>query len=340
MTGAFPFRRPEPDEGLIRVASPVSTVTWSQLAGLGNWVRGKGAMLVPWCSPDVSVTSAATEIFRFRVKPRTSAVERIWGFLVAASSAGITADLKAPTTGTAVTVNALAETDFLVPYFVTETLASKSGTEQEINCSVKANGGTVRVVGICCYEQDRPLLNEDATDLGLDIPTCGAGQPILVTSAGYESLPGVYDVVKSGTSLDGRRVGLLHATWGDTGVTRTTASFADMLALPAPVLAAKRYRTDVTATVKWSVYAKVAGGAGGQVRLTADSGDTDTITVTGTTAAWATASTLIVDCEDMGSADGRQTAATPAWDAIQIAHQGDGTNALTVYHVSVWEDWS
>ena len=338
MSGYLPFVRPEPDEALIRVSSPVSTRTWQALAGCSNYVRGKGAMLVPWTFADVQITSASTETFRFRVKPRTSAVERIWGFLVTASSSGYTVDIKAPASGTAVVFDVIPTADDIVPYFVTETLASKSGTEAEINCSIKATGGTVNVVGICCYEQDRPLLNEDATDMGVDQPTLAAGQPIIAST--YESLAGVANTVLNGSKIDGRRVGLLHATWGDTGVSRTTASYQDMLTLPAPVLAAKRYRTDTTADVSINVYAKVAAGAGGNVRFTAASGDTHTFTITNTTAAWQTSNVLTVDCEDVDSADGRQTAASPSWDTIQVAFQGDGTNALTVYHWSVWEGWA
>lgn len=338
MVGFFPYRRPEPDERLIRVASPVSSVTWTQLAGLSNWVRGKGAQLVPWTLPDVSISAAATEVFRFRVKPRNTAVERIWQFLLVTTTNGVTADLKAPTTGSATVVSVVPGADAIVPVTIIETLSAKSSTEAEINCSIKANGGSVRVIGIACYEQDRPILNEDSTDLGVDIATCGAQQPILDQT--YQSLAGVHDVVQSGTQLDGRRVGLLHLTWGDTGTSRTTASYQDLMTLPAPVLAAKRYRTDVTADVKCSVYARVAAGAGGQVRFTATSGDTLTLSVTSTSFAWVTAGVLTVDCEDMGSADGRQTAATPAWDEIQVAFQGDGTNALTLAHASVWEDWS
>jgi hypothetical protein len=230
----------------------------------------------------------------------------------------------------------LSTVDFNTPIFFTETLGSKSDTEQEITCAVSAVGGNVTVAGICCYEQDRPFLNEDATDLGVNVQSCAAQQPIILQA--NASLPGAVNRVGSGTDLDGRRAGLFHMTWGSAGTTRITNTYQDMLVLPMPVLAGKLYRSDVLGAVTWSVYAEVDGGSG-DVRLTAASGQTSTLTVTATSPAWVTSDTLDVDCEDMASVDGRQTAASPAWDTLQVAFRGNGTNTLTVYSVSVWEDW-
>ena len=322
---------------MLRAALPVSSRTWQGAAHLANYLRGKGSQLVPWCMPERAITSGTTESFRFRVKPRNTAVQRVWAVILRTTgTTAITAELEAPAlTGTTVIVPVNASLDLRIPRFYTETLGSKSNTEGEISISVKALGGTVIVEAIACYEQDRPQLNRDSTDLGVDVVTTSTGQPMF--DADYASIGGIMDSL---AGADARRVGIWHWTVGDSiSTTRMSASYDDLLILPVPVLARKLARSAVTGSVKWSVYAKMSSAGTGGVRLTTTgSGVSDVMPVTSTTFAWTTARSISIDCDDMDSIDGRQTSGAPAWDDMNIEIAGDGTRTLTLGSISIWSD--
>ena len=48
---SVPLRRPEPYSAtateLVQSGSPVTAQTWTSMGYLGNWLRGKGAQLIP-----------------------------------------------------------------------------------------------------------------------------------------------------------------------------------------------------------------------------------------------------------------------------------------------------
>lgn len=335
MSAIWSPRRPEMAESLVRVGAPVSSRSWQGAAFLANFLRGKGSQLVPWCMPQRSISAGATESFRFRVKTRSSAVQRAWGVVLRTTAAsGVTAEIRAPAlTGTLRTVPVSSSLDTRTAVVYIETLASKAATEAQIAISIKANGGAVIVEGIGCYEQDRPLLNQDTTDYGVDVVTLSTGQPMLDDA--FRSIGGVMDTL---ANADARRVGIFHWTMGDGAATRTLNTYTPLLTLAVPALARKLARAAVLGTVKWSAYAKVAAG-NGTVRLTTTgSGVSDVMTVTSTTYAWTTARSISIHCDDMASVDGRQTAASPVWDDLQLEIAGDGTNLLSVSSVSIWED--
>ena len=335
MAAIRPAQRYEPLESVVRIGEgPSSTSTHSQLAGLANWLRGSGAQIVAGNAPLVTVGSGVTRVFRYRTKPRDSAIQRVWSFLLRANSASgvVTASIRAPaSTGTALLVLVPVGRDLRVPVTYVQNLAAKSSTEAQVDFDITTAGGTVDVEGVSCYEQDRPVLNKDSTDLGTDTETVRAGQPI--RGVNNESIEGIHDVATGGH--DARRVAIFH--WGvpeEDAVTRTTASYQTLFDLAVPVLAPILTNGATTGQVYWSCYAKVAGGAGGLVRLTTDgSGVSDAVTVSGTSFAWTTARAISIDCDDMTKSDGRRST---RFDGLQVEYQGDGTNALSLAGVSVW----
>jgi hypothetical protein len=335
MAAIRPAQRYEPSEAAIRIGEgPSSTATHAQFAGLANWLRGSGAQIVAGNAPLTTIGSGVTRVFRYRTKPRDSAIQRVWHILLRANSTSgvVTAAIRSPAaTGTSVTVLVPAGRDLRVPVTYVQSLAAKSSTEAQVDFDLTTVGGTVDVEGVSCYEQDRPVLNKDSTDLGTDTETLRAGQPI--RGVNNESIEGIHDVAIGGH--DARRVGIFH--WGvpeEDAVTRTTASYQTLLDLAVPVLAPMLTSGAVTGQVYWSVYAKVAAGAGGLVRLTTDgSGVSDAVTVSGTSFAWTTARAISIDCDDMTKADGRQGT---RFDGLQVEYQGDGTNLLSLAGVSVW----
>lgn len=331
MPATVPFRRLEPDESLLRVGQPVGSLEWQQLGGLTNWLRGKGACLVPWCTPFRRISAASTNTFRFRVKTRSTAIQRVWMLHLKASAAA-TATIRAPaSTGTALTVAVPDELG--APIVYVENLASQAASEVQIDIDVTATGNAVDVLGISCYEQDRPILQQDTSDYGVDLYTLSNAQPIFDGS--YQSVGGVYDAL---TNADARRVGLFHWTLGD-GTSAATASGtpASLLASGVPILARKLATSATTGSVKWAAYAKVTAGTGTITMSTTQSGVSDSATVTGTSFAWTTAREVSVSCDDMDSTDGRQTAASPVFDLMNFAISCSG-GTLTVQSISVWQD--
>lgn len=336
MARALPERRPEPSADLVLSSAPVSTVTWQSLGYLANFLRGKGAQLVPTCFPQRSIIAGVTETFRFRVKTRNTAIQRIWVVgLRTTTTSSVHADIRSPSgSGPTIQVPVRTTLDTRTSDVYVEDVASKATAEVEITISIKAVEHAVIVESISCYEQDRPVLNGDATDYGVDVTTLASRQPIFEGS--YQSAGGVYDSL---ANADARRVGLFHwSVGGSTSVTRLSATPANIFILDAPILTRKLARSAVTGTVKWAIYAYLSGAGTGTVTASTTSGASNTITITNTAAAWSTPQTFAVDCDDMASLDGRQTAGTPRWDMLNFKFAGNGTRSIIVQAISVWDD--
>lgn len=335
MPASVPFRRPEPDAALVKVGRPVGSLEWQQYAGLANWLRGKGAMLVPWCTPFRRISAGSNDTFRFRVKTRSSAIQRVWVInLRSELSTGRTqATIKAPAaTGTAMSGGVGTDTGSTIVYV--EDLSSQASTEQQIDINIAVTGATAcDVLGISCYEQDRPLLQQDSTDYGVDLYTTSNAQPII--DEAYQSVGGVYDGL---VNADARRVGLFHWTLGD-GLSAAIASGTptSLLGSSVPILTRKLGTGSTTGAVKWAAYARVTAGTGTITMTTTQSGVSDSATVTGTSFAWTTAREVSVSCDDMDSTDGRQTAASPVFDGLQFQISCTG-GTLIVKSISVWDD--
>lgn len=248
----------------------------------------------------------------------------------------IAVELKAPSgTGTAKSILTVPTSmGNRTPFVYIENLSSKSGAEQEISIDVAVAGsqGAVVVEGIACYEQDRPILNLDSTDYGVDVVSAATAQPIY--DGAYRSIGGIMDAL---ANCDARRVGIWHWSNGDSVLaTSSSASYASLLSLAVPALGRKLARADTYGSVKWSVYAKMSAASTGSVRLTTtNSGVSDVMSVTSTSYAWTTARTISIDCDNMSASDGRQST---AWDDLQIEIAGDGTNSIIVQSISVWSD--
>lgn len=347
MPVTVPLTRAVVDDTRILVGEAVAApIQWSDAAHGANWMRAKGACLVPLTNPDFAIGKSTTEhVFRFFVKPRKSAIQRVWNVHVVLQPGVGDPEtawvlLKAPaSTGSAVRGQASAVTDGVyttAPTAVTivETVSSPSDTEQEISISVQVltsiTGGTnvtlSRVIGIECYEQDRPVLNDDPADVGVLVETVRTAEPIAAVD--YTSLHGVMQTI---LAADARRVGLYHFSQ-HTPVARLSAAYTDLLSLAAEIQGPKLTRGASTVEVYWSAYAGMsAGGGSGTVRLTTTVSAVSSLAVfTSTTAAWSTPQAITINCDDFDEVDGWRT------DALQLEIKGDGTRSIQLYAVSVW----
>lgn len=317
----------------VLVGAPIGADQWQRAGALLNWLSARGAVLVPWCTPGVVADNATPiQIFRFYVQPRRAAIQRRW-YLELEASATAEIKLRAPSTGTDVVLT-IPTGRSLVTY--TESLSASSDASQEISVAVEVVTTDVEVTTrrLFCAEVDRASLEQDATDYGVDISTAAAGRPMFDSpAASGVSLGGVVDAL---TYVDTRRAGIFHWTTGDSAVSNTSATYADLMALAVPVQAAKELRADTTGVVMWTAYARMASAGTGKVRIvTSASGVTDSVNVTSTSYAWTTPRAISIDCEDLAD-DAGLLALT--FDDLAVAIAGSGSVAINVKHVSVYVD--
>lgn len=334
MPGIVPVVRPQLNHDAIRIGKPPSAQTHMGLALLLNWLHGRSATLVPTCFPERLIGSGTTETFRFRVKPRATAIQRVWilNLRTTTTGSGVGANVASPSGGTARFAWVAAAGEETIPFVYVQNLTSKSSTEAQIEVTVAATGGTVIVDAITCYEQDRAYLDLDSTDYGVNELTMVSGSPIQVSSS-QRSYGGAYASMVSG---DGRRVGILQWSVGDdTQVNTTSGSFQDVFLLPSEVLVPKRFTGDVTGAVLWSAYARVDTGTA-EIRVTTTgSGVSDTVTISNTSFGWLSNSRSIsIDCDDMSADDGLQGS---AFDDMQVAiRSASGGARITIQSFSCW----
>jgi hypothetical protein len=337
MTVAVQTRRPIVPRDRVLVGAPVAAAQqWNDTAQAAMWARAKGAVLVPAMDPQLEIKTTAEQILRFRVKPRSSAIERIWTLVVylapAATFDTTEVEIRCPaTSGTLLTASASQATRSM-PIVYTETLSAKSATELEISVGIAVPGAdassAVYVSLVSCREQDRACLSEDATDVPTLIETVRVGEPI-----GQGTRISLGGVMASIAAMDARRVGLLHYV-SPAGTSRLSAVLASLLACPVYVQAPKVGRTATTQSVRWAAYAAMSSGGGsGTVRLTTTtSAVTDDITVTSATPAWIDGGLVSISCDDFTATDGARD------DLMDLKTAGDGVRSVIVYAISVWTE--
>ena len=189
--------------------------------------------------------------------------------------------------------------------------------------------GTPIVYGVAVHELPRAELQQSSAggEYGTDSSSCMPRMPI--TDADNGSLGGVARAIHAGQCI-ARRAGLYTFAVDEAdAIVNNSGSFAAVFNLPVPILTRKRNYTTTTGVTEWRLWARcTSAGTTGQVRLTAASGATVTIGITGalTTAfglwpAPPTVADLAVDAEDVTTVDGRIAG---AWDEVTIEAQRTG----------------
>lgn len=322
----------------------VRGLPWTRTAIITNWLLGSGSQLIPACAPNITLASGKTHELYFRVRPRYQAFQRIWGFTLRTATGGdVTCSVAAPTGGTAVVYPVAENQETATLLTLVEDLSSQSDTEGNASIQFTPTADTV-LVSLSCFEVPRAELTTGTSDDGVDSTKFGTSFPIRA-----EDYTNMIDVLTDETKI-GRRASLWQWAVPHNVNSALTAGFAwktaassyqSMFPLGAPVLARKLAPTATTASVTCRLTAWVDTGTTGNIYFTsAVNGNSNSATVTTTTPAWSTTLTLDVDCEDLASTDGRQTAATPAWDLIGVYAKTTtaSTGSIYISAVSVWED--
>lgn len=331
--------RGRPSPSGIAPGRPVSSSSeWAEISAGLNWLIGKGAVLVPYCSPSTTVPKSASRTFRFRVRPRGLAIARQWSVWAYCATPGVTQTITVtPTGGSATTFSvsdgsAAATGPALEPLVLRHSLSARVSTEGEVALTIAASANSdVYIYGIECRELDRTGIIANSTDHGVLPETVRPRAPII--DVVNVAMGGITNAL---ANCDPRPVGILHVPCDtNDAFARTSATFASITTLPFRVQVPKLTIGGTTGSVKWSAYARMAtsGGAGGSVRLTTTgSALSDTATVTGTSYAWTTARTVSMLCDDFVADDGYVS------EDLTIAIAGDGTRAVNVAGVSIWVD--
>lgn len=322
MTGRVPHRRPElPTYDDMLSGRPVSAVDWSTLASAANWINGRGAQIIPWCAIGHTVASGSSASFLFRATPKAQSVAHVWAINMLASAAGATATVTINGTSMGVRRPATSQNNRRSSEVFLETLSAKTSSTTTYTVTVAAAGGNITVESLGMYAQARLDLAADATDLGVDITTLRARQPI--RDFAYESVSGVCDAEKG---MSARRIG--HFAWSvptSAAISPGSTSQTALFEIEPPAQAAvEEGATSESLTVL--VYAKVTGGTGSVQVAPVQATGTATVSVTSTSFAWA-ADNVTIETEDLTAANGQRTglerftitAADPAGQTLSIA---------------------
>ncbi len=356
MSGIVPSYRGQVATADLRAGLGVRAFGWRDVAALNNWTLGTGAQLIPNYCPNITLNKTTEYTFQWRTRPRIQAFDRLWsiGIEVTSGNASSTATIEIPDAATAVTriIHRFSATRRArVPFQVQHALSSQSASEEVLSMSIKCDQIDSAIRWIGCRELPRLTLETDTTDYGTDLSRLSPGQPIL-----NSQLTRVF-ASNADSTLIGRRASLLQ--WGvpsHTGglsgtvttafaASTTSSTFQNLFHLGTPVLARRGYWASplpTKGTVTGKILTWVTVGGAGEVKFTTDQSGADTTPTSVTGASyeapkWTDAHSINIHNEDLDSADGRQTAASPVWDLLQVKYRAT-SGTIYVAAVSVWED--
>ena len=269
-----------------------------------------------------------TVSLHYKNLPGPYAIARVWSIQAHAttSSTSITVTIGA---GTA-TVYPVSTSSFPVrsPIIYIEPLSAKVTTATDATVSILVGStATVQIDSISCAELPRYVLNEDATELGVDLDSLFPQDAI--TDLANQ---GAHAVAELADALAPRRTLLdpYHREWSTS-----SASYVDVYEKPLPAL--PPYLGSATASCAWTVFASMsAAGNAGTLRITAASGDVQTVTLSpdASAYAWTTTGTVTLKAEDPTEDDGLPAS---TWETVQLAAKVDsGGGAINVSGFAVW----
>jgi len=331
MTATVPAARPIIRQSDIEAGVAVRARTWLDAAQLANWCNGNGEVLVPAYSPEQTIASNKTFVFRYRVTPPGRAVRRVWVLYLEGNCAlsidgnvGPSADYIVDSGGT------------WVRYV--EDLTAKSASLQEISLTITnaLSSATLTVKSIACYEDLRIVLDKDATDLGVELTSVAVREPIQENP--YTSLGGIAAALGAAQ----RRQYFNVARPDDIAECWATTSATLVLMLDdVPILTRKLLSADTTGNVRFAALCSASDATtDGEIDITNNAtGNNVTLTVTdpGTTWAWYTIDfPADILCEDLSEASGWPDGAllTAAAKTLDITFRRSG-GAGTFYVASI-----
>lgn len=331
----------------VLAGQPVMGIDAENAAATAMWAMGRGGTLIPTCVMKQTFTPGQTKNFRTRVYTRNQSAMRMWTLSMRAVTSGgnngLVKVIITPGGGSAQTFWVPLREDAAYPISCFEEVASASDADEELIITVESDGDNVNsflLVALGCTDVPRRTLEQDATDVGVDLTTTQFRAPIFDDTG--ESLGGVLATTQQSFTA-ARRLGMYHFIKPDnvTDATQVTAtSFTPLFRGNVSMLGRKYYTSSTTTTLDWMLLAASKAGNSGtaSIRITMTSGATSTINVLAatTTISWhGTPNTFAVDCEDLSVGDGRRSS---RWDEMLIEGKvNGGGDVLYVCSIAVRE---
>lgn len=291
-------------EEAITTAAPVRGITWRDCADAADYLlSGPCRQVIPTCGGFGALGAGDTITLRYKIWTAVQATHRVWTIGI-----GAPAQDEAPPrriiftdpSGGASTADDVTQTQ---SFQHIETIATPADGLIEAVITLENTGalaGLISYVG--CFEVSRPDLAIDASELGVDPYSFSSGSPIR-DAVGY-SLGALPESTAAARSLP--RTLFQFAVPTDDAIT-VTGTAAPLFSYDPPLLDRQLYRSETQVEVNVHVYTRSSAGTTGTFDLAMTSGDTLSIPVTAADAGTWRTGTILIDAEDLSTADGRRS---------------------------------
>lgn len=330
----------------IRAALPVAGPgQWYEMAVGVNWLAGSGGALASQAMQYTLISPGSTETRRFYVWPR--AAHQTWLWVIELRSDYVsTTETPEGARGT-ITVTPGGDSfsfaldgDTPKRCYITPDPSSVATGEATVAVTVNSDSGSgVFINSITLQEVRRGFLDLASDTVGAYASSCEKGNAIYedTTYDNKVSAQGVWEQVRDAKTASRRNK--LFDWWDTAGVTITTTSYpgtSNILAIDPAVQA--RNTTgggSTTRAVKVNVYAMQTGGGSSEVRFTAATGGTATITITTASASWHTPTSFTIETDDLSTAS---TIRGGTRDTVLVEVRRVSGTSVTVYGIGIGED--
>lgn len=300
----------------IRAAAPViGPGQHRELALLTAHLMGRGSTLISangapmeFSEPNFigGIDDGTSETFRYWTWPHEQNPTRVWYVSLSRWVPGVRL-FGTLTTDSGATANweipADAEQGIPITFELYETLVAPSDTPREAVLSVahsiaSHDTAQVFVIDVSCQELPRTILGDFGGVTMPDLDSLDVGRLIYQDSTASKSLHAIA-IAAELVEAQARRACQM-SYFNHLGLARAAGSFAT--AVSGFALARKRYSGDFVGPLMCAVYVEVTGGEG-EVRITAASGDVETLTIAPNGGPdWFTRE-IHVNCDDMDNMD-------------------------------------
>lgn len=300
----FPFV----DRAGIANGKPVRGGQWAACGRSLNWLLGHGNILIPATRVEVgSVAAGETRSLEVQLWTTPQARYRVWYLRLQTTvgSGAATWTFTDPSGGT-ISGTLYGDTDRSAGITHVETITGAfllGPVAKTVTLSNDASSTIgVTLEAMSCWEVPRDRIAADGVQYGADVDTIAAGLPIF-DDVGL-SIGGVIRGVPVAQS-QGRRVLFAHLRLNKYETVVSATSFTDLFDEGPVCQPSHQFHKETLRPCDVYVYGFVPSGATGEVRFTAASGDTLTLTMTSTTGAWVNG-TIDLYAEDLSTSDGRR----------------------------------
>lgn len=319
---------------------PVRGVQWAQAGRALNWLLGRGRIILPATRVEGSgVAPSSTATYRAQIWTREQARHRCWHVVLRLAIGGdvALATITFPDGATADATLYDSEADRRIAFagfYTVEEVASPANGPVAVEITLASDAGStddVYIDAISCFELPRREIGADGTDYGVDLGTVTADSPIY-DDAG-KSVGGIARGIVRAQAYDPRCLFTYMRASGD-GLSTSSGAFVALFDEGPVVQPSQQFIGETLRPCSVYVYAYCDAATTGEVKLTAASGDTLTLSVTSTSGAWVSGT---IDCyaEDLSASDGRRSTTT---EILTVeARVASGAGAIYVESICVAE---